>query len=241
MKDKGVFAAGRWTYTHTHIKTRASIDALWKRRQPSSFSSTHFKPQPASLSALKSQLSWCLEVGTKWMKFICLESFVWVSHTFFHMQTVCVCVCVCAGVGVLCIHHHIYYMCTLCVHTSLPVIVSITSHTINSLLHYNEWMRNAKEKHSTGKHTWNIKCSQKNCDDMLHFRNRAFTSKPFFFNFVTYFSFHFILSTSFHSSSFLHFISRCIFVCVCFCLDSVVYVVFIFDSILHLLWLPWFL
>lgn len=140
------------------------------------------------------------------------------AHGFSHANSVCVC----AGVGVLCIHHHIYYMCTLCSHTSLPVIVSITSHTINSLLHYNEWMRNAKEKHSTGKHTWNIKCSQKNCDDMLHFRNRAFTSKPFFFNFVTYFSFHFFLSTSFHSSTSLYFVSRCIFVCVCFCLDSVV-------------------
>lgn len=173
------------------------------------------------------------------MKFICLESFVWVSHTVFHMQTVCVCVCVCAGVGVLCIHHHVYYMCTLCVHTSLPVIVSITSHTINSLLHYNEWMRNAKEKHLTGKHTWNIKCSQKNCDDMLHFRNRAFTSKPFFFNFITYKCFFFLFFCfvfhSIHLSTSLHFISFE------FGFSCMLFSFFIFDCISHLLWLPWFL
>lgn len=60
------------------------------------------------------------------------------------------------------------------------IVLAVTSHTINSLLHYIEWMLIVKEAHSTESTLEALSVRQKNCCDMLHFRNRALTSKPFF-------------------------------------------------------------
>lgn len=149
------------THTHTHIKTRSPIDALWKRWQSSSFSSTHFKPQPASLSALKSQLSWCLEVGTKWMKFICLESFVWVSHTVFHMQTVWVCVCLCGCWGTLYPSPYILYVYFVCTHISARYRVYNKPH--NQFIITLQWM--------------NAQCKGKTFDGKAHLKYKVFTKE----------------------------------------------------------------
>lgn len=102
-------------------------------------------------------------------------------------------------------------------------LLAVTSHTINSLLHYtwNECGSLGVNGGETfiGKHHSKYKVlHKKNCDDMLHFRNRALTSKPIFLQFHLLF---FSLATQFHFVSFGLFFFLSL-------------VVFILDFILHL-------
>lgn len=186
-RDKGVFTADirivnreHWyVYELQHTETRSTIDALEMRQQPvvvvvaffsSSSSSTHFKTVHFARSLTHSLFHWFSQLlnvyksERKWMKFICLQSLLFeFSHMVFTHSLI----------------RSLVVCCSL---------LAVTSHTINSLLHYT-WNECGSlgvngEETFIGKHHSKYKVlHKKNCDDMLHFRNRALTSKPIFLQF----------------------------------------------------------
>lgn len=136
----------------------------------SSSSSTHFKTVHFARSLTHSLFHWFSQLlnvyksERKWMKFICLQSLLFeFSHMVFTHSLI----------------RSLVVCCSL---------LAVTSHTINSLLHYT-WNECGSlgvngEETFIGKHHSKYKVlHKKNCDDMLHFRNRALTSKPIFLQF----------------------------------------------------------